>query len=562
VFDHQDLVTMADHADAPVINLLSDLEHPCQAIADLQTVAEHRPLDGATIAFIGDGTLGEGALYETLNIASKWELPLLVVLENNLYAQSTNQEETLAGGILDRPRAFGIESAQVPLWDTVELMKRSHAAVEHVRSTRKPFFLQVDTYRLMAHSKGDDDRDPAEVESYRKRDPLTLYIESNPVDAARLQERAAEQVDAAVARADATAYTQAGSNDGDAQPDAEVSWKAVTAPVAERVVSRIHDALQLNMLRNEKIVLIGEDIEGPYGGAFKVTRNLSQEFPGRVRNTPISEAAIVGLGNGLALAGHLPVCEIMFGDFITLAFDQLINHASKFRYMYNDQVNVPLVVRTPMGGKRGYGATHSQSLEKHLLGIPDLQVLALNHRFDPFELYDNLLSNVKQPTLVVENKLLYGMKINGKLPEGFVLERSAETFPTMRITTGQTPDLTLFCYGGMLPDAERAADQLFEEHEMIVEILCPTRLYPLNAAPLEASLAGSGRLLMVEEGVGFAGFGAEVLAQLTERSNVNFRARRLAAPAHPIPSCGPLEKELLPGVRQIVDAAVELVGNG
>src|SRR4029077_17409108 len=105
------------------------------------------------------------------------------------------------------------------------------------------------------------------------------------------------------------------------------------------------------MQRDERIILIGEDIEGPYGGAFKVTKNLSLEFPGRVRNTPISEAAVVGLGNGLALSGMRPVCEIMFGDFLTLIADQFINHAAKFRYMFNDQVTVPVIIRTPMGGK-------------------------------------------------------------------------------------------------------------------------------------------------------------------------------------------------------------------
>src|SRR5262249_38747417 len=159
-------------------------------------------------------------------------------------------------------------------------------------------------------------------------------------------------------------------------------------------------------------VLLGEDIEGPYGGAFKVTKSLSLEFPSRVRNTPISEAAIVGVGNGLALQGFVPVVEVMFGDFLTLAFDQLLNHASKFRYTSNAEVRGPLVVRTPMGGKRGYGATHSQSIEKHFLGMPDTQVLALHSRLDPGAVYDRLFAAIDRPTLVVENKLLYGVRVS------------------------------------------------------------------------------------------------------------------------------------------------------
>ena len=160
------------------------------------------------------------------------------------------------------------------------------------------------------------------------------------------------------------------------------------------------------MQRDERIILIGEDIEGPYGGAFKVTKNLSLEFPGRVRNTPIGEAAIVGMGNGLALNGYLPVCEIMFGDFLTLAADQLLNHSSKFRYMYNGQVKVPLIVRTPMGGKRGYGPTHSQSIEKHFMGLPGTTMLALHHRYDPGLIYYELFASIERHTIHIENNLM------------------------------------------------------------------------------------------------------------------------------------------------------------
>ena len=160
--------------------------------------------------------------------------------------------------------------------------------------------------------------------------------------------------------------------------------------------------------------MIGEDIRSPYGGAFKVTKGLSDHFPDRVFNAPISEASIVGMGNGLALHGHLPVCEIMFGDFMTLACDQFINHASKFRRMYNQQVTVPIVIRTPMGGGRGYGPTHSQSLEKHFMGVPHTQCLALHERISPEIVYNRLFDSIDRPTLVIENKLLYGHRLGAR----------------------------------------------------------------------------------------------------------------------------------------------------
>ena len=134
--------------------------------------------------------------------------------------------------------------------------------------------------------------------------------------------------------------------------------------------------------------------DSPYGGAFKVSKNLSFNYPERILNTPISEQSIIGIGTGLALNGYIPIVEIMFGDFMSLCFDQLINHACKFQYMYNDQVRVPLVIRTPMGGYRGYGPTHSQSLEKYFLGIPNLKILALNIRVSPDKIFNTLFENI------------------------------------------------------------------------------------------------------------------------------------------------------------------------
>ncbi len=145
--------------------------------------------------------------------------------------------------------------------------------------------------------------------------------------------------------------------------------------VLESLNAALHTALE----NDPRVYVLGEDILDPYGGAFKVTRGLSTRFPDRVLTTPISEAAILGISTGMALRGLRPVAEVMFGDFITLMADRLINHAAKFRWMYNEQVRVPLVLRAPMGGRRGYGPTHSQSLEKLFLGVPGLKVLASAH---------------------------------------------------------------------------------------------------------------------------------------------------------------------------------------
>ncbi len=518
------------------------------------------------VVFIGDGTLGEGTVYEALNVASKWSLPLLIVLENNGYAQSTAQQQTLAGDIRARAASFGITTKQATVWEPQQLIDTAADCVDMVRDLRRPVFLQVDCDRLMAHSKGDDDRDPQLIADAWARDPLKLYLDSHAEEAQSLLRTAVQQVDEAVAKADTVPYTVYSKADEEIEAFAPCTWQPTPPAASERVVSSIREALGRNMRRDPRILLLGEDIESPYGGAFKVTKGLSQDFPDRVRNTPISEATIVGLGNGLALAGFLPVCEIMFGDFLTLAADQFINHAAKFRYMYNGQVQVPLIVRTPMGGGRGYGPTHSQSLEKHFVGIPQTRVLAINNRYDPGRVYDRLFATVDRPTLVIENKVMYAAQLDARVPEGFAIEHSTgqsdNQYPTTRLRPLVTPEVTIFCYGGMLPAVEQAIAEAFDEFEIAAEVLCPIQIYPLNAQPIIDSLATTHRLLIVEEGMAFAAVGSELIAQIVEQAPAVLRhVKRVGPPLTPIASCGPLEKEMLPSARTIVAALRELTSH-
>jgi len=510
------------------------------------------------VVFIGDGTLGEGVVYESFNIASKWELPLLIVLENNSYAQSTSQRQTLAGDICQRAEAFGIHSFASDTWDPERLCERAADAVEYVRAQSRPCFLRVDTYRLMAHSKGDDDRDPNEVKRYWEIDPLVVYEQRYPEQAASFQHTARERVTAAVESAEAAPFASAVACEPSVPDD--VNWLPAQIGTSDRVAGRIYEALRNGMERDSRLFLLGEDIEGPYGGAFKVTKDLNTLFPGRVRNTPISEASIVGIGSGMALAGERPICEIMFGDFLALAADQIINHAAKFEYMYNGQISVPVIIRTPIGGKRGYGATHSQSLEKHFLGIPGTQVFAIHHRYDPALFYERLLQSIDRPTIVLENKVLYGKTISVEAPSGFLWEHTDELFPCTRLRPGVPADVTIVVYGEMLDEAEKAVDELFEGNDVVAEIICPLQLYPLNLEPVLESVAQTRRLVIVEEGQGFCGFGAELLAAVQERDPaLLIQAKRLFAPPHPIPSCKPLELELLPNKSSIASAALEVL---
>jgi 2-oxoisovalerate dehydrogenase E1 component len=519
----------------------------------------HKP-EQIAVVFIGDGTLGEGVLYESMNIVSKWQLPLLIVLEHNLYAQSTSHIQTLAGDICARAAAFGIETSRSRTNEPLKLLGVAKQCVDQVRTQRRPHFLCIDTARLMAHSKGDDNRDKREVEQYWETDPISLFVRQHPTEAQRIQEQVKQRIDTALVELEGDQTPPGALTGEDPVVVSPTQWQPTANETDERIVSLLYSCFQRNLKADGRIMLIGEDIEGSYGGAFKVTKTLSQEFPGRVRNTPISEAAIVGLGNGMALGGMLPVVEIMFGDFLTLAADQIVNHAAKFRFMYNDQVQVPLIIRTPMGGKRGYGPTHSQSIEKHFLGLPDTMMLALHSRIHPGVIYDRLFATIDRPTIVIENKLLYGMRLRENVAAGFVLEHTDERFPTTRLRPETTPNLTILCYGGMLPEAERAADRLFEEHDIVAEIICPVQLYPLNLWPIMESVRQSGHLFIVEEGLGFAAFSAEVIAQLCERApGVLQKVCRLASKGHPIPASREMENDSLPTTVSIVGTVADFM---
>jgi 2-oxoisovalerate dehydrogenase E1 component len=507
--------------------------------------------------FIGDGTLGEGVVYETLNIAAKWELPLLVVLEDNLYSQSTSQQETLAGEVSYRARAFGIEYARADTWNHERLATRAREFIGAIRTDSKPRLLHVDTYRLKAHSKGDDTRARDIVQPWEERDPLNIFLADVPAADRPWVEAIRARIAKAVEQADKAPPARANLPTADEQP---VRWQRAPEQSRKRVVNALNEALMALMAADESIHFIGEDVLSPYGGAFKVSKDLSDRFPGRVRNTPISEAAIVGIGTGMGLLGLRPLVEIMFGDFVGLAFDQVLNHAAKFRQMYNEQVHTNVILRTPMGGGRGYGPTHSQSLEKHFLGIPGLRILAMNHLTHPSQLYAPLVGQVPGPTLVIENKLLYGTYLAEAAPEGFELRHSTGPFPVAQIKpTADTIDVTLLGYGGTSEILVQAAETLFEQHDIIAQVICVMQIHPFSVKPLLDELTAAPNLMILEEGQGFAGFGAEVLAQLAELGVAGaLKIARLHPPAFCIPSSGPLEKELLPDADKLVAAVLAM----
>lgn len=327
------------------------------------------------------------------------------------------------------------------------------------------------------------------------------------------------------------------------------------------VLQSLNEGLRRCMEQSNDVYLLGEDILDPYGGAFKVTQGLSTAFPARVMTTPISEAGFIGVGVGMALRGLRPVVEIMFGDFVTLGADQLINYAAKMRWMSADQARVPVVVRTPMGGRRGYGPTHSQSLEKHFLGVPGLRVVAINHCVPPHRILEAAVLQDEDPTLLIEHKLLYGLDVLEPSGQGeFSVQCSKDGYPICRIALAGAPKpgVTIAAYGYAVHLAMQAVQQLGYEHEVFAEIAVPTQLSPLRTDWIANLVRSTRRLVTVEEAPGAYGWGAEILASLSVLGLSDMYSRRVAAKDMPIPASGPLEEDVLPQIEDIVAAVLAL----
>jgi pyruvate dehydrogenase E1 component beta subunit len=315
----------------------------------------------------------------------------------------------------------------------------------------------------------------------------------------------------------------------------------------------VRAALREEMLADERVFMLGEDI-GVYGGAFGVTDGLLAEFgEDRIRDTPISEAAIAGAAIGAALGGLRPVAEFQFFDFVLLAMDQLINQAAKIRYMFGGTVSVPMVVRGPAGSGTGAAAQHSQSLEALFAHIPGLKVVAPSTPADAKGLLTASMRD-PNPVIFVEHKLLYRTK--GDVPDGehvIALGKADVKRPGR--------DATVIATQIMVPRALAAAEQLAPDG-IEIEVVDPRTLAPLDVPTLAESVARTGRCLVVHEAVKNGGIGAEISAAITESPAFEYLEapiRRLAGQPVPIPYNKNLERCTVPQEEDIVAAVRSLV---
>jgi pyruvate dehydrogenase E1 component beta subunit len=301
------------------------------------------------------------------------------------------------------------------------------------------------------------------------------------------------------------------------------------------------------MRRDPTVVLIGEDV-GAAGGVFKLTEGLFDEFgPVRVRDTPISEQAIVGAAMGAAMTGLRPIAELMFSDFFAVTWDMVANQIAKTRYMTDGQVSLPLVLRTANGAGLRFGAQHSQSVENWAMAIPGLKVVAPS---TPADVVGLMAAAVRDPDPVIfcEHKALFAIK--GEVPDGEVVD----TLGTARIVRGGS-ELTIVALAAMVPRALEAAERLAAEHGVDAEVIDLRSLVPLDTAAILASVGKTSRLFTVEENPRLCGWGAEIASIVADDGFYSLDAPivRITTPHIPLPSAAALEDLAVPTVDRIVE---------
>jgi pyruvate/2-oxoglutarate/acetoin dehydrogenase E1 component len=315
----------------------------------------------------------------------------------------------------------------------------------------------------------------------------------------------------------------------------------------------LHEALREEMRRDQSVFLLGEDIGRFWGGAFKVTDGLAEEFGDeRVRDTPISESAIIGTAVGAAITGMRPVAEIMFGDLTALAMDQIANQAAKIHYMFGGQAKCPLVIRTPFGAGVNIASHHSQSLEAWFMHVPGLFVAVPSNPYDAKGLLKTAIRG-NNPVFFCEHKLLY--PIEGEVPE----EDYTIPFGVAEVKK-EGSDATIVATSYMVHKALKAAEML-EKEGLNVEVVDPRTLTPLDKQTIIRSIRKTGRLVIVSEDCKTAGVSAEIAAVVAEKAidYLDAPIKRLTEPDTPIPFSPPLEQYVIPNEKTIIKAVKEVV---
>jgi 2-oxoisovalerate dehydrogenase E1 component len=530
--------------------------------AGAATAAQLRNDATVTVAFFGDGAPAQGAFHEAMNLAAVWKLPVVFFCENNGYAEFSPVATQHAATLQQRATGYGIPHAGVDGNDVVATATLMQKVLDFVRAGGGPMVVEATTYRWHGHYEGDPERyrSDEELKEWQERDPLRVHeavlqgvgVSEDEVEAQRTAVKA--QMDVAVESARAMPEPDPSTLfDFVLRPRPQIPEPAPPAQDAEifRTMDAIHDALEVELTNDGSVFVAGIDVAAG-GNVFGLMRGLQDSFGDRVRDTPISETAIVGMGVGAAMAGMKPVVEVMYLDFLGVCFDQLLNQAAKLPFMTGGAAKMGLTVRTQFGAGRSSGSQHSQSLEALLAHIPGLTVVMPS---TPADTYGLLRAAIQDPNPVVfiENRLMYGMK-GPRPPADHIVPIGSS------VVVREGTDVTVVSVSRMVHEVLAAAAEV-EGDGISVEVVDLRTVAPIDMLPVLESVAKTSRLLIAHEAVVPFGIGAEIAATVAREGfwNLDAPIERIGAPPTPPPYSPVLEKEWLPGRDDIAAALRRLV---
>ncbi len=522
--------------------------------------------DRVTACFFGDGALAEGEFHESMNLAALWKLPVLFVLENNLYAMGSAVARVQANtDFVPRAASYGMPAESVDGNDVVAVEAAARRLVEAIRAGGGPRFLECRTYRTRPHSMFDAEkyRDKTEVAEWRKRSPITRF-QSWLLDNGLMQH---EEVGAIEAEVEAQLRNAvAACEQAPWEPVEDLTRHVVAenrpAPPVPATPDRMVDstyrdccraAITEALLRDPRVFMMGEDV-GAYGGCYAVSVGLLKTFgPDRIRDTPLSEAAFTGAGIGAALVGMRPIVEIMTVNFSLLALDQILNTAATIRHMSGGQFGVPLVIRMATGAGRQLAAQHSHSLEAFFAHIPGLRVVAPATLEDVRGMLWTALED-PDPVILLEHVMLYNMT-------GKIAANAGPVDIDRAVIRRRGRDVTLMAWSHSLWKALEAAEALAQDG-IEAEVIDLRSLRPLDEATLAASVTRTRRAAVVDEGWHTGSLSAEIAARLQEVCfwHLDAPVARICSAEVPVPYPKHLETAALPQVNDIVAAVRSLPG--
>jgi len=533
------------------------------------------------LCFVGDGAVNNGIGAEAMNFAAQDQFqhgcPVVFLVENNQYGMTGQQDKEVTGidYLAQRAAGFARDAMHAEVVNGMNVLAVREAiarAVELCRQGDGPVFLECETYRYFGHSLSDlrdTYRTKEEEAAWKAQDAIDCYVQQLIAAGVADADECQAIVDAVRERVQ-RAGVKAGTEGTDPDPvsmcdglfspnccvEAAPVWRT-TLEKEPRKVRRdkdgaifvrqaVAEALTEEMLLDRRVILYGEDV-ADYGGAFQVTRGIIDTFGReRVFNTPISEAAIVGTAVGAAVAGLRPVCELMYIDFVLMAMDQVGNQAAKNRYMFGGKAELPMVVRTTVGGGKGYAGQHSQSLEAVCTMVPGLKVVAPSTAYDAKGLLKSAIRD-NNPVIFIEHQSIYTLK--GVCPEEEYLVPLGQA-----AIRREGVDVTIVGYSNPILIAQEAAE-LAAQEGISCEVIDLRTLIPMDEETVLNSLKKTGRLVCVNQAPKTGCFSEHIVARMLEIGFAHFKApaQIVAAPDCPPPMAATLECEYQPNVRRILE---------